>query len=88
MIGSEFAHIHPPEDGSLHMMLPEGTVPQLVELDWAEQHPMAAAGIIPSTAVMVYAPRDNAEIDIVLGLLRLSHEFACGKLGLVDNVVL
>lgn len=45
MIGSEFAHIHPPEDGSLHMMLPEGTVPQLVELDWAEQHPMAAAGI-------------------------------------------
>lgn len=70
------------------MMLPEGTVPQTTELDRAEPHPMAAAGIIPSTAVMVYAPRENAEIDIILGLLRLSHEFACGKLGLVDNVVL
>ena len=88
MIGNEFAHVHPPEDGSLHMMLPEEAVPQIVDLGWAEPHPMAAAGMIPSTAVMVYGPRNEVEIETVLELLRLSYDFACGKLGRVDSVVL
>jgi hypothetical protein len=44
--------------------------------------------MIPSTAVMVHAPGEKTEIDTVLGLLRLSYEFACGKPGRVDNVVL
>ena len=26
MVGNEFAHVHPPYDGSLHMMLPEDLV--------------------------------------------------------------
>ena len=87
MIGNEFAHVHPPEDGSLHMMLPEQAVPQIVDLGWAEPHPMAAARMIPSTAVMVYGPRNEVEIETVLELLRLSYDFACGKLGRVDSVV-
>lgn len=87
MIGNEFAHVHPPQDGSLHMMLPEEAVPQIVDLGWAEPHPMAAAGMIPSTAVMVYGPRNEVEIETVLELLRLSYDFACGKLGRVDSVV-
>lgn len=86
MIGREFAHVHPPRDGSLHMMLPLDAVPQIIDLGWAEPHPMAAAGMIPSTAVMVYAPRNAAEIETVLDLLRMSHDFACGRLGRVDSV--
>ena len=88
MIGTEFAHVHPPQDGSLHMMLPEDAVPKIVDLGWAEPHPMAAAGMIPPTAVMVYAPRNVPEIDSVLGLLGLSYDFARGRLGRVDNIVL
>jgi hypothetical protein len=88
MIGTEFAHVHPPQDGSLHMMLPEDAVPKIVDLGWAEPHPMAAAGMIPPTAVMVYAPRNEPEIDSVLGLLGLSYDFARGRLGRVDNIVL
>ena len=49
---------------------------------------MAAAGMIPPTAVMVYAPRNEPEIDSVLGLLGLSYDFARGRLGRVDNIVL
>ena len=49
---------------------------------------MATAGMIPLTAVMVYAPRDNAEIGTVLDLLRMSYDFACGRLGRVDNIAL
>ena len=70
------------------MMLPQDAVPKIVDLGWAEPHPMAAAGVIPSTAVMVYAPRNSAEIETVLDLLRLSFDFACGKLGRVDSFVL
>ncbi len=88
MIGREFAHVHPPQDGSLHMMLPEDAVPGIVDLGWAEPHPMATAGAIPPTAVMVYAPGNAAEIEIVVDLLRISHAFACGKLGRVGNVAL
>ena len=88
MIGNEFAHVHPPQDGSLHMMLPEDAVPRIVDLGWAEPHPMAAAGMIPPTAVMVYAPRDSAEIETVLDLLRLSYNFARGKLERVNSIVL
>jgi hypothetical protein len=44
--------------------------------------------MIPSTAVMVYGPRNEVEIETVLELLRLSYDFACGKLGRVDSVVL
>jgi len=88
MIGSEFAHIHPPQDGSMHMMLPEDAVPRIIELGWAEPHPMASAGMIPKTAVMVYAPRDTAEIETALGLLQLSYDFACGKLGRVADLVI
>lgn len=32
MIGNEFAHLHPPQDGSLRMMLPECAVPRIVDL--------------------------------------------------------
>ncbi|WP_338532348.1 hypothetical protein [Nitratireductor thuwali] len=35
MIGNEFAHVHPPQDSSLHMMLPEEAVPQIVDLGGA-----------------------------------------------------
>ena len=56
MIGNEFAHVHPPEDGSLHMMLPEEAVPQIVDLGWAEPHPMAAAGMIRQPQLWSTAP--------------------------------
>lgn len=41
MFGKEFAHIHPPSDGSLHMTLPPEIVPQVIENGWAELHPLA-----------------------------------------------
>ncbi len=31
MRGNEFAHVHPPSDGSMHMMLPETDVAELLE---------------------------------------------------------
>jgi hypothetical protein len=76
LIDREFAHLHPAPDHSLHAMLPTETVDEAVEAGWAEPHPVALRGLIPRNAVMLYAPRDEAELDVIEGLVRASHAFA------------
>ena len=76
LIGREFAHLHPDPDHSLHAMLPLETVDDAVAAGWAEPHPVALRGLIPHNAVMLYAPRDTAELDVIEGLVRASHAFA------------
>jgi hypothetical protein len=76
LIEREFAHLHPAPDHSLHAMLPLETADEAVEAGWAEVHPVARLGLIPPTAVMLYAPRDEAELDVIERLVRASHAFA------------
>jgi hypothetical protein len=76
LIDREFAHLHPAPDHSMHAMLPTETVTEAVATGWAEPHPVALQGLIPPTAVMLYAPRDEAEMDVIEGLVRASHAFA------------
>jgi hypothetical protein len=76
LIGREFAHLHPAPDHSLHAMLPRESVTEAVAAGWAEPHPVALRGLIPPTAVMLYAPRDAAELDVIERLVRASHAFA------------
>lgn len=77
MIGREFAHLHPPSDGSLHMSLPSEIVRTVVDNGWAELHPLAGKHGLPGNIVMVYGPRDDAEFEIVAALVRASHAGAC-----------
>lgn len=77
--GNEFAHVHPPSDGSMHMTLPLEQVSELFKKGWGEQHPVALAGRAPMTAVMVYGPRDANEIEVALQLLEISLQFANGN---------
>ncbi len=74
--GREFAHVHPPFDGSFHMILSARDCDQVVAAGWGELHPLAIAGLIQRTTVMVYAPRDEAEIEIVLAIAQASQRFA------------
>jgi Family of unknown function (DUF5519) len=76
LIGREFAHLHPAPDHSLHAMLPLETADEAVEAGWAEPHPVALRGLIPRNAVMLYAPREESELDVIEGLVRASHAFA------------
>jgi len=76
LIDREFAHLHPDPDHSLHAMLPTETVAEAVAAGWAEPHPVALRGLIPATAVMLYAPRDEAELEVIERLVRASHAFA------------
>ena len=69
MRGNEFAHVHPPYDGSMHAMLPLEEVRDLLKKGWGEMHPLVRTGALPQTSVMVFGPRDEEELEIILHIL-------------------
>ncbi len=79
MVEHEFAHLHPAYDGSLHMTLPLDIVETVIEHGWAEYHPLSGKYGLPKNIVMVYGPRDEAELAIVNELVRASYEHARAK---------
>lgn len=79
MAGCEFAHLHPPSDGSLHAALPPPLADAAIANGWAEIHPVALTGQIPRNVVMVYGPRDSAEVEIVAGMIDAARRFAMGQ---------
>lgn len=78
--GTEFAHLHGEPDGSLHVTLPVDVVAEAVDKGWAEPHPMVRMGMLPPTHVMLYGPRDAAELDTIWHLVETSYAYACGRL--------
>lgn len=79
MVGGEFAHFHPSPDFSLHLTLPPEAAREVLDGGWGELHYLAAQGKLPATILMVYAPRDSAEVDSVWKILQASHTFAQGS---------
>lgn len=81
MVEREFAHLHPASDGSLHMALPPAIVQQVIDNGWAERHPLAGKYGLPNNIVMVFGPRDETELSVVLDMVRASHAGACKTVG-------
>lgn len=75
MVGTEFAHLHPPDDGSLHVCLPRVTAVMAINAGWAEPHVLAPLMGI-DTLVMLYGPRDKDEFEVIMGLIEASLAFA------------
>ena len=67
----EFAHIHPPDDGSLHMTLPNEVAQAAYATGWGEPHPLFGTPLI-------FGPRNETELEVVWGLLRASYDYASG----------
>lgn len=80
MVGTEFAHLHGPGDGSLHMMLPPALVTDIIAKGWGEVHPIARSQPSPAL-VMIFGPRDADELETVWQLVRASYDFAAGTQG-------
>ncbi len=78
VVGTEFAHLHPPYDGSLHLSLPAEAAADLETRGWGELHPLAHMGVMPPTALMVFGPRDAEELEVVWTIVQASHAFARG----------
>jgi hypothetical protein len=76
IIANEFAHIHAAPDSSLHAALPVEVAEEAIERGWCERHPLAGRDGFSSGLVMIYAPRDEQEADVVTNLLDLARQAA------------
>ncbi|KUJ36604.1 hypothetical protein ACZ90_70505 [Streptomyces albus subsp. albus] len=74
--GDEFGHVH--RSGFLHLTVPLGDIEHLTELGWIEPHPITRRPQFPDSIVMLYAPRDAFELDVVTTVLHASYEQAAG----------
>ncbi|NKQ52865.1 phospholipase [Amycolatopsis sp. K13G38] len=74
----EFAHLHPSADGSLHVALPVPLAADAIRQGWAVAHPLAGIRLTPGM-VLVYGPRDEAELDVVSAIVATSHAWATGR---------
>lgn len=84
MRGTEFAHLHPAYDGSLHLALPTDVARGVITAGWGEHHPLVEQGVMPSTQLMVYGPRDRDELEVVWAIVEQSYAFARGGAGILS----
>ena len=80
ILGGEWGHIHPHSDGSLHLNLPTEVAEKFIEAGWAEFHTLVGKGMLPPIVVMVYGPRDKAELSGVNLAIDESYKAAGGVL--------
>ncbi len=79
MVGREFAHIHPhPDNGSMHVKLAADDAHEIIKAGWGESHYLVTQGHYPMGLVMVFSPRDEAELETVKKIVSRSYEYATG----------
>ncbi|WP_157253794.1 luciferase family protein [Nonomuraea typhae] len=66
----EFGHIH--RAGFLHLTVPLALIEPLQRAGWIEPHPISLRPEWPDTIVMLYAPRDEAELAVAAAVLDAS----------------
>lgn len=70
----EPVHLHGVDDTSVHLVLAPERGVRLAELGWLEPHGYADFG----TEWMLYGPRDEAELAVVVGIIEESLAYARG----------
>lgn len=68
----EPVHLHGMDDTSIHLCLPPERAAELCDRGWAEPHQYADYG----SEIMVYGPRDEPELEFVVGIISESIEWA------------
>lgn len=72
--GREFGHVHP--DLSLHVVLPRRQAETTISTGWGEWHPWSLDGRAGAWVVLLYAPRNAAEVEVVERIVRCSWQQA------------
>ncbi|OTA62067.1 hypothetical protein K449DRAFT_395427 [Hypoxylon sp. EC38] len=76
-LNGEFAHPH--GEGSTHMVLSLVDAAAAIENGWAERHRMSGVGpLMPWGFVMIYAPRDDEELNMWKEFMVASARYALG----------
>ena len=82
LVGTEFGHVHPEHDGSLHLCLPGEVRDAVLDAGWGELHPLAGRSVrgfdVPASNTLVFGPRTEQELETVWGLVRSAYAYARG----------
>ncbi|KAL4809472.1 hypothetical protein BDV18DRAFT_132139 [Aspergillus unguis] len=79
----EICHSHP-SDGSMHLTLHPADIKLVLERGWAQRHPLArdewwwGKRSVPRGFLMVYAPRDEHELAVVVQIIRAAAWWVSG----------
>ena len=77
-LSREFTHIHTePGPGSQHISLPKEVASEVIAKGWGEYHPINDQ--IPDfDLIMVFAPRDDQELEIIQSITLQGYRFVLG----------
>jgi hypothetical protein len=78
LLGNEFAHHHPMGDGGLHVVLPPTWHVAAIKKGWAVPHTLAGQPSVSPLTLLIFAPRDADERDVIRRLIEVSENFARG----------
>lgn len=73
----EIAHMHG-SDGSMHLNLAPRDAKLVLERGWGQRHPIAGT-ILYLGDVMVYAPRNEEELEVSQKITRAAAKFMLGE---------
>lgn len=82
LIGNEFAHIHNPPIGNMHLTLPNPLRELAMVKRWVLPHPLAGKQGFTPDNVFAFAPRNESEVAVVKLLLSASHAYALGRMSM------
>lgn len=85
LFDGEWGHIHPHDDGSLHIVLPTPEAERLIELGWGEYHNVVKLGLVPPVVIMLYGPRDEDELAVAKQVLEIAYLAAGGATHAADG---
>jgi hypothetical protein len=71
----EFCHMH--VDGSIHAVVATEVEDEIIRKQWGKRHPLYHSHGVKE--VIVYAPRDDVEIEVLKSVVKKSYEYATGR---------
>ncbi|KAE8315938.1 fungal-specific transcription factor domain-containing protein [Aspergillus transmontanensis] len=74
-VGYEIAHAHP-ADNSLHVLLSPADARTVIEAAWGRR--FAVPSMVPPGWIMVYAPRNSEEVELVSQIVRAGIQWTTG----------
>lgn len=74
IIDREIAHAHP-SDCSLHVWVSNTDARKVIEAGWGQRFPLPPA---PAGWIMVYAPRNESEMDVIEDIVKAAAHWATG----------
>jgi hypothetical protein len=83
--GGEIAHIHDGKDNSIHVVLHPADCKAVLDAGWGQRHAFSGVNTkrilgfaLPVNYVLIYAPRDDAEVDVAIAIVKAAIAFMTG----------